>query len=114
MRIMSLNGWGGKLHEALISYLQSDQPDVLCLQEVVHSRRPRKIGWPIGAATTFSLNARISSKTSQLLCPVIRLYSARPPKACSGMMTRRSLAVGAGYVRSPLPADLGASTRVRA
>jgi endonuclease/exonuclease/phosphatase family metal-dependent hydrolase len=37
MRVMSLNAWGGKLHEALIAYLQSDQPDVLCLQEVVHS-----------------------------------------------------------------------------
>jgi hypothetical protein len=37
MKVMSLNGWGGKLHEPLISYLQSDQPDVLCLQEVVHS-----------------------------------------------------------------------------
>ncbi|PRD58559.1 endonuclease/exonuclease/phosphatase family protein [Phyllobacterium myrsinacearum] len=37
MRIMSLNGWGGKLHEPLIAYLQTDQPDVLCLQEVIHS-----------------------------------------------------------------------------
>lgn len=37
MRITSLNGWGGRLHEPLISYLQSYQPDVLCLQEVVHS-----------------------------------------------------------------------------
>lgn len=42
MRIMSLNGWGGKLHEALIPYLQSDQPDVLCLQEVVHSPETQK------------------------------------------------------------------------
>jgi len=37
MRIMSLNGWGGKLHEELVSYLRSEQPDVLCLQEVIHS-----------------------------------------------------------------------------
>lgn len=42
MRIMSLNGWGGKLHEALISYIQSAQPDVLCLQEVVHSPETAK------------------------------------------------------------------------
>ncbi|MFX3714235.1 endonuclease/exonuclease/phosphatase family protein, partial [Streptococcus suis] len=41
MRIMSLNGWGGKLHEPLISYLQTEQPDVLCLQEVVHSPEAR-------------------------------------------------------------------------
>jgi endonuclease/exonuclease/phosphatase family metal-dependent hydrolase len=32
-----LNGWGGKLHDELISYLRSTSPDILCLQEVVHS-----------------------------------------------------------------------------
>ena len=37
MRIMCLNGWGGKLHDRLIPYLQDTSPDVLCLQEVVHS-----------------------------------------------------------------------------
>ena len=42
MRVMSLNGWGGKLHQPLISYLQSDPPDVLCLQEVVHSPQATK------------------------------------------------------------------------
>jgi endonuclease/exonuclease/phosphatase family metal-dependent hydrolase len=34
---MCLNGWGGKLHAPLVSYLRSSTPDVLCLQEVVHS-----------------------------------------------------------------------------
>lgn len=37
MRVMCLNGWGGTLHEALVSYVASERPDVLCLQEVVHS-----------------------------------------------------------------------------
>lgn len=37
MRIMCLNGWGGKLHDALLAFLSKAQPDVLCLQEVVHS-----------------------------------------------------------------------------
>lgn len=37
MQIMCLNGWGGKLHDRLIPYLQAVQPDVLCLQEVVHT-----------------------------------------------------------------------------
>ena len=37
MRIMCLNGWGGKLHEPLIAYLGAALPDVLCLQEVVHT-----------------------------------------------------------------------------
>ncbi len=37
MRIICLNGWGGKLHDALHSYVADERPDVLCLQEVVHS-----------------------------------------------------------------------------
>src|SRR5262245_7946242 len=37
MRIISLNAWGGRLHDALIPYLVEADPDVLCLQEVVHT-----------------------------------------------------------------------------
>lgn len=37
MQIMCLNGWGGKLHEEILPYLARTSPDVLCLQEVVHS-----------------------------------------------------------------------------
>ena len=37
MRIVCLNGWGGKLHDALAAYVRSASPDVLCLQEVVHT-----------------------------------------------------------------------------
>lgn len=37
MRIICLNGWGGKLHDALADYVRAAAPDVLCLQEVVHT-----------------------------------------------------------------------------
>ena len=37
MKVMCLNGWGGKEHAALSDYLADEQPDVLCLQEVVHT-----------------------------------------------------------------------------
>ncbi|WP_259955047.1 hypothetical protein [Sulfitobacter mediterraneus] len=37
MKIICLNGWGGKMHDALLPYLKHEQPDILCLQEVVHS-----------------------------------------------------------------------------
>jgi endonuclease/exonuclease/phosphatase family metal-dependent hydrolase len=37
MQITCLNGWGGRLYEELVSYLAASQPDVLCLQEVVHT-----------------------------------------------------------------------------
>ncbi len=37
MRIMCLNGWGGKLHGDLLAFVASTAPHVLCLQEVVHT-----------------------------------------------------------------------------
>ncbi len=37
MHVMCLNGWGGKLHDALLPYLASAAPDILCLQEVIYS-----------------------------------------------------------------------------
>ncbi|MBX9458269.1 MAG: endonuclease/exonuclease/phosphatase family protein [Rhizobium sp.] len=37
MRIVCLNGWGGRLHDRLVDYVRSTDPDVLCLQEVVHT-----------------------------------------------------------------------------
>ena len=37
MRIACLNGWGGRLSLPLLDYLDALQPDILCLQEVVHS-----------------------------------------------------------------------------
>jgi endonuclease/exonuclease/phosphatase family metal-dependent hydrolase len=37
MRVFCLNGWGGRLHDLLIAYIASADPDVLCLQEVVHT-----------------------------------------------------------------------------
>lgn len=42
MKLMCLNGWGGKLHEQLTSYIHTAQPDILCLQEVVHSPAAQK------------------------------------------------------------------------
>ncbi|QGG93266.1 endonuclease/exonuclease/phosphatase family protein (plasmid) [Agrobacterium sp. MA01] len=42
MKIVSLNGWGGKLHEDLLAYVKATEPDILCLQEVVHSPESRK------------------------------------------------------------------------
>ncbi len=34
---MCLNGWGGKLYDKLLPYLKQNSPDILCLQEVVHT-----------------------------------------------------------------------------
>ncbi len=37
MRLICLNGWGGKLHDELVPYISLSDPDILCLQEVVHT-----------------------------------------------------------------------------
>jgi endonuclease/exonuclease/phosphatase family metal-dependent hydrolase len=37
LKIVSLNAWGGKLGAPLIAYVRAEDPDVLCLQEVVHT-----------------------------------------------------------------------------
>lgn len=37
MRILSLNGWGGRLGEQLVDYVRAENPDVLCLQEVTNT-----------------------------------------------------------------------------
>ncbi|MEM7801293.1 MAG: endonuclease/exonuclease/phosphatase family protein, partial [Chloroflexota bacterium] len=42
MKIMSLNGWGGKLYDHLLPYLNKNTPDILCLQEVVHTPTANK------------------------------------------------------------------------
>lgn len=42
MKIICLNGWGGKLHGELIDYIRHEDPDILCLQEVVHSPKAVK------------------------------------------------------------------------
>ncbi|MBO3761101.1 endonuclease/exonuclease/phosphatase family protein [Ciceribacter sp. L1K22] len=42
MRIMCLNGWGGRLHDALLPYVEATAPDILCLQEVIHSPASEK------------------------------------------------------------------------
>ncbi|MDX0553390.1 endonuclease/exonuclease/phosphatase family protein [Sinorhizobium medicae] len=44
MRILSLNAWGGRIHNPLLKYLGSTKADILCLQEVVRtSGQPH--GW---------------------------------------------------------------------
>ncbi len=37
MEILCLNCWGGTLHQELLTFLSARRPDVLCLQEIVHT-----------------------------------------------------------------------------
>lgn len=36
-RVLSLNAWGGRLYDQLVPFLVECDPDILCLQEVVHT-----------------------------------------------------------------------------
>lgn len=38
LRVLSLNAWGGRLHEPLLRYLKAVDADVVCLQEVVRTQ----------------------------------------------------------------------------
>ncbi|MCU0902243.1 MAG: endonuclease/exonuclease/phosphatase family protein [Tabrizicola sp.] len=40
MQIISLNAWGGICHARLLPWIAATRPDVLCLQEVIHSPVP--------------------------------------------------------------------------
>jgi endonuclease/exonuclease/phosphatase family metal-dependent hydrolase len=42
VKITCLNCWGGKLHEELLTYIKTNAPDILCLQEVIHSPESEK------------------------------------------------------------------------
>jgi endonuclease/exonuclease/phosphatase family metal-dependent hydrolase len=44
VKVVSLNAWGGKLGAPLLEYLGAEAPDVLCLQEVVHTPAASQ-GW---------------------------------------------------------------------
>ncbi|WP_181704251.1 endonuclease/exonuclease/phosphatase family protein [Chthonobacter albigriseus] len=44
MRILSLNAWGGRLHEPLMDYIAAVDADVLCLQEVTRTHASG-FGW---------------------------------------------------------------------
>lgn len=106
MRILSLNSWGGRLHEPLIDYLSHVDADVLCLQEVVHTPG-RPPGWlvyrDIGVelpqrAALFEEIAALLPDYQAFFAPTARglLYDGETPVLCEfGLATfvRKSLAV---------------------
>jgi endonuclease/exonuclease/phosphatase family metal-dependent hydrolase len=65
MKIISLNAWGGAVHDALVEWLPSCGADVLCLQEV--TRTPGLGGW-----TSFDDGERSLSQRASLLADVQR------------------------------------------
>ncbi|QSY96133.1 endonuclease/exonuclease/phosphatase family protein [Rhizobium bangladeshense] len=58
MRIISLNAWGGRLHEALIAYVRQADPDVLCLQEVLRAPNADR-GWSLYRDAGLELPQRV-------------------------------------------------------
>lgn len=80
MQILSLNAWGGRLAEQLLTYLAEADPDVLCLQEVTHTPAADK-AWLVYRDHGFDLpqRANLFSEVSRalphhqaLFCPAAR------------------------------------------
>lgn len=76
MRIMCLNGWGGTLHERLLPYLAETAPEILCLQEVVHSPATDK------AQLTYRDGAHILPQRANLFAEICRALPAHQAVFC--------------------------------
>ncbi len=59
LKIISLNAWGGRVHEPLMRYLTDENPDVLCLQEVTRTQSAAA-DWLVYRDGTFELPQRAS------------------------------------------------------
>ena len=44
MKIIQLNAWGGRLSRQIIKFIEAENPDILCLQEI--SRSAAQVGYP--------------------------------------------------------------------
>jgi hypothetical protein len=82
MRIMCLNGWGGPLHDPLIAYLRDACPDVLCLQEVVHTPATDKAG------LVYRDGDHVLPQRPSLFRDVAAAHFC-PARACSGTASSR-------------------------
>jgi endonuclease/exonuclease/phosphatase family metal-dependent hydrolase len=106
LRVICLNAWGGKFYDRLISYLQDASPDVLCLQEVVHSPTSNK-EWLVyrdgshvleQRANLFADVSKVLPEHHAVFCPAAQgvLWEAETPVLSQwGLATfvRRSLTI---------------------
>ena len=121
LRVISLNAWGGRVHEPLMRYLQEADPDVLCLQEVTHSPDAASV-WLIYRDGTFELPQRanlyedvkaILPRHETMFAPVARgtLFEGEREVTSEfglGTFVRSTLPIigqGLGFVHSQFSAD---------
>jgi Endonuclease/Exonuclease/phosphatase family len=102
MRILSLNAWGGRLHDRLIDYLREVDPDVLCLQEITRA--------PDGAPEWLSYRdgGLELPQRANLFREICHALPAHQPFFCPA--ARGDLYDG----ERPVPSELGLATFVRA
>lgn len=121
LRIISLNAWGGRLHEALIEYVAAADPDVLCLQEVLRAPGTRS-GWSIyrdgdvELPQRFNLFAEVSAALpghNAFFCPTSRgelfdgdnIIAAEFGLATFVRQSHSVIAQGLGFVHGKFSAD---------
>jgi endonuclease/exonuclease/phosphatase family metal-dependent hydrolase len=130
VRILSLNAWGGRLHEPLIRYLAAGDPDVLCLQEVTRTVGA-KVDWLTYRDGDFKLQQRSNLfdelramllEHDAIFCPAARgnLFDGDRPVSSDwglAMFVRRTLPVigqALDFVHGDFVADgWGAHPRAR-
>ena len=90
VRIMSLNAWGGRLHEELLPFLKAQAPDILCLQEVVHTPQSQR------DTLTYRDGAHVLLQRANLfreVCDVLPEHQATFCPAAEGVLWEGSTAV---------------------
>lgn len=105
MQIMCLNGWGGKQHAELMPYLRESDPDVLCLQEVVHTPDTAK-DWLIYRDGAHVLDQR--ARFFEEVCAALPDHAATFCPAARGLLWDGDISVPsfwglATFVRKSLP-----------
>ena len=101
IKIMCLNAWGGKLHADLLPFLQAAAPDILCLQEVVHTPDSQR------ETLTYRDGDHILQQRANLfqeVCAVLPGHSATFCPAAEGVLWEDSTAI---------PSQWGLATFVR-
>jgi len=81
MRILSLNVWGGRVHQPLIDYISRVDADIFCLQEVALTP-----GWPHGWLTYRDGELRLPQRSNLFgeLCAALPGHQARFYPAARG------------------------------
>ncbi|GIZ97206.1 metal-dependent hydrolase [Tsukamurella sp. TY48] len=105
MRIVSVNAWGGAMHDELLAWLRESNADIVCLQEV--TRTPGATGWSTFADGERTLPQRLNLLDDLARClprhqPHFVVNDAGPVVDAGGARRRQDFGI-ATFVRDEHP-----------